>query len=87
MGVDGVEHAGSRFFDPLVFRQAGLNLNSRLPEAPDLRLSLWSNTQQVSGLERPDPFENRARRQRVTKAEEVINALAVDVEPVIREGS
>ena len=41
----------------------------------------------VTGLERPDLLEDRARRQRVAEAEEIVNALVVDVEPVIGKRS
>ena len=58
-------------------------LRRAVQKRPDLRLAFGPDVQHVAGLERADLAEDGARRERVAEAEEIVDAVLVEVEGVV----
>src|SRR4051794_20182887 len=85
MLLDRAQQLGAGALDPIRFGNALFDTQSRLPEALDDRLADRADVHDVTRLQWPDLFENRSRRQRVAEAEEVVDAVPVEVEAVVRQ--
>ena len=57
----------------------------RLPEPADHRLADSPDMQHVAGLQWPHLLEDRARRQCVAEAEEIVDAVFIKIEAMIRK--
>src|SRR5689334_4536000 len=85
MFLDRPKQLGARALDPIDLRNSFLDLEPGIPEAADNRLSDGADVQHMSRFQRPHLPNNSPRRQRVAEAEEIVDAVLVEIEPMIRK--
>src|SRR4051812_8722141 len=82
MLFDRAQQLGAGPLDPVGFRYAAFHIEPRGPEGADNSLAFMADVEDMPGFQRPHLAEDRARRQRVAEAEEIVDAVLVEVEGV-----